>query len=130
MKSSSQEIFFIFFVHIKNRSYFSFMKKPIFLFPKNRYDFSFIKKPLLFSSQKNIFDFSKPNSNFLSQQLIWILFYKEEDAFISKLVWFSFVHMCNILFMSCIKGYIGHKRLEDQIVFGWNGCLTPSHSIT
>ena len=28
------------------------------------------------------------------------------------------------------KGYIGHQSLEDQTLFGWNGCLTPFHFIT
>ena len=38
--------------------------------------------------------------------------------------------MFNISFVTCIRKYIGHKSLEDQILFGQNGCLTPSHSIT
>ena len=38
--------------------------------------------------------------------------------------------MFNISFMTCIKGYIGHKSLEDQTLSRWNGCLTPSHSVT
>ena len=38
--------------------------------------------------------------------------------------------MFNISFITCIKKYTGHKSLEDQTSSGWNGCLTPSHSIT
>ena len=54
-------------------------------------------------------------------------------AFINKFVWFSFFfffYMFNISFMTCIKWYIGHKILEDQTLSRWNGCLTPSHSVT
>ena len=36
----------------------------------------------------------------------------------------------NISFITCIKGYIGHKSLEDQTLSRWNGCLTYSHSVT
>ena len=38
--------------------------------------------------------------------------------------------MFNLSFMTCIRKYIGHKSLEDQTLSGWNGCLTPSHSVT
>ena len=38
--------------------------------------------------------------------------------------------MFNVLFMTCIKRYIGPKSLEDQTLSGRNGCLTPSHSVT
>ena len=36
----------------------------------------------------------------------------------------------NILFMTYIKKYIGHKCLEDQTLSRQNGCLTPSHFVT
>ena len=134
-----------FFLLSQDRFDFSFTKKPIFLVLKNRLDTFFFKNEktliylinayLNFSLQKLFFlhiknrsHFSKPKSNFLTTQ-IWI-FNKEEGAFINKLMWFSFVHVCNISFMSCIKRYIGHKSLEDQTLSGRNGCLTPSYFVT
>ena len=38
--------------------------------------------------------------------------------------------MFNISCTTCITQYIGDKNLEDRTLSGWNGCLTPSHSIT
>ena len=38
--------------------------------------------------------------------------------------------MLNISFIACIKGYIGHKSLEDQTLSWQNGCLIPSHFVT
>ena len=45
-------------------------------------------------------------------------------------IWFFFIHMFNISFITYIKKYIGHKSLEDQTLFGQNGCLTSFHSVT
>ena len=116
-----------FFLVLKNRfdNFFLNQKTLIYLINTN---LNFALQKLFFLHIKNRSHFSKPKSIFITTQ-IWI-FNKESDAFINKLMWFSFVHVYNISFMSCIKGYTGHKSLEDQTLSGWNGCLTPSHSIT
>ena len=62
------------------------------------------------------------------------------SKFFQKRGWIHKIDLCDFVWLrvSCMqhiihimhKGYIGHQSLEDQTLFGQNGCLTPSHSVT
>ena len=133
MKPSSQKSFsyfsrtyknrFDFFFHQKIISFkflktdliFFFLKtKDFVLFNKHRFEFS-LQKPLFFTQQKEIwffFFFLNWNQILLLTTIDLIFLNKEEDAFINKFVWFSFVHMYNISFITCIKGV--HRSQESR----------------
>ena len=128
MKLSSQAIFFILFEHIKTDLIFYKPKPYLSKFLKTNLIFKRPKDLILFNKHKSEFSLQKPlflqnksRSNFFiyieikffySQQQIWIFLNKEEDAFLNKFVWFSFVHMYNISFITCMKGV--HKLQESR----------------
>ena len=130
-----KKIIFILFFNNKNRSVFSVIKNLfifIFFYHHNTNLNFYLQKPLFSPhTTKQIWYFDKSKSFFFYQlKYIW-LFSKEETSIINKFVWFHFwCHMFNISFMTYMRWYIGHKSLEDKTLFGWNRCLTPSHSVT
>ena len=94
---------------------------------------------MTFLHQKLFFLIYKSRSDFLINQINFFyhranLNFLKRRGYIHKqtyVTWFSYMfHVCNISFISCINGYIGHESLEVQNLSGRNGCLTPSHSIT
>ena len=94
---------------------------------------------MTFLHQKLFFLIYKSRSDFLINQINFFyhranLNFLKRRGYIHKqtyVTWFSYMfHVCNISFISCIIGYIGHESLEVQNLSGRNGCLTPSHSIT
>ena len=108
-----------------------FKSKDFVLCNKKTYVNFYVQKPFFIHIIKQIWQFWQIKTIFFlsSPKQIWF-FSKEETSFINKFAWFKFFYIFNISFMTCIKRYIDHNSLEDQTLFGWNGCLTPSHSVT
>ena len=113
----------------------SLLKKIVFIFfktYKNKFDFSIVKNHFFLSSQyRSRFLPSKTNfSTYYKIDLVFwqiIFFFINQNKFefflnirrdfIHKkicVIWFFFIHMFNISFITCIKKYIGHKSLEGQ----------------
>ena len=109
---------FHFFILYK--TYLIFINQNPFFFILYKTNLIFVHQISFFSTLQNKYDFSLRREHIHKTNLFKLIL--SSKVFVTCITTYHS--------MSYKKVYNGHQSLEDQTLFGRNGCLTPSHSIT